>query len=66
MVRTIKSSIDKIMHRSITTNSYLHKCRIQLDNLCILCIKEAETIEHYFSTPDNVCFFTKKWNTFQL
>ena len=44
------------MYRIINTNSYLHKCGMQLDNLCIFCNQEAETIEQYiFYCSFKVC-----------
>ena len=38
----------RIVHRIISTNTYLYKIGIKQSSLCSLCMKEPETISHLF------------------
>ena len=39
----------KILHRILTTNTYLKICGIQSDNSCSFCFNEPESLEHLLS-----------------
>ena len=38
----------KLLHRILTTNSYLHKMKITGDNTCTFCKQVPETLTHLF------------------
>ena len=49
-ITRIQSSIAKILHRILTTNTYLKTYSIQSDNSCSFCFNEPESLEHLFVT----------------
>ena len=52
----------KILHRILTTNTYLKICGIQSDNSCSFCFNEPESLEHLFVT---CCHSKILWGKFK-
>jgi exonuclease III len=52
----------KLIHRILTTNTYLYMCGIQTDNRCSFCANEPESLEHiFFYCPHS----NKLWKLFE-
>jgi hypothetical protein len=45
---TLKMFQYKLLHRTIPTNTFLHKCRLVETELCAFCGETGETILHLF------------------
>ena len=53
----------KLIHRILTTNTYLCICGIQADDKCSFCGKEPESLEHiFFYCPHS----NQIWKTFEM
>ena len=53
----------RILHRIITTNTFLYKIKYIESNICDLCNSEPETLEHLFFDCPNVLDVRTKVNT---